>query len=363
MMARPVSRAAAIENPPARSYQAVRVDPHEHRDELVRLWATNLSVQGSPHAKLDWLYLRSPFGPGEAFLLRDDSGAAVGCAGITTRELWHGDAVVRAALLADLAIDRAHRTGMPALVLQRATKRHVEAQYDLAYGFPNANAVALHRRIGFVELGAMTRYVRILRHGGYFEREYGRPLAARTAGGVVDGAKLAVRLARAVRPALRAQLAWLSDFDPRFDRLWQQHHGLWGVVCRRDAAFLRWRFLRKPHETVRVAGLVERGGDRLLAYAIVGGEPGEFAHLLDVFGPLDALSDLLTLLVPALTLRGHTALGMRFLGDPRIHGLLLDHGMAMRGAQRSVIVTFGPRVDGALRNTSAWYVTDLDEDT
>lgn len=345
----------------ARTYRAARVDPDEHRDELVRLWGDNLPVAGDPHAKLDWLYLRSPVGPGEAFVLRDEGEATVGCAGITTRELWCGDRVLRAGLLGDLAIDRAHRTGMPALVLQRATKRHVEATYDLSYGFPNANAVALHRRIGFHELGVMSRYVRVLRHGGYLARKYGRPGVMRAAGAMVDGAKLGVRFARAVPPAIRAELCWLDDFDPRFDELWERTHRFWGVVGRRDAALLRWRFSR---ERVRIAGLVERNGTQLLAYAVVGGEAGDLAHIHDLFGPLDALSDLLTMLVPALTVRGHSALSMRFLGDPRMMELVVRHGMELRDAKRSVIATFSPQcADGRLRQWASWYITDLDEDS
>lgn len=345
----------------ARTYRAARVDPHEHRDALVRLWGDNLTVHGDPHAKLDWLYLRSPVGRGEAFVLRDEAEAAVGCAGITTRELWSGDRVLRAALLGDLAIDRAHRTGMPALVLQRATKRHVEATYDLCYGFPNANAVALHRRIGFHELGVMSRYVRVLRHGGYLARKYGRPNVMRAAGVMVDGAKLGVRLARAVPPAIRAELCWLDDFDPRFDELWQRMRGQWGVVGRRDAALLRWRFQR---ERVRIAALVERGGKQLLAYAVIGGDAGDLAHVHDLFGSLEAISDLLTLVVPALTVRGYSALSMRFLGDPRMMELAVSHGMELRDARRSVIATFAPQsADAGLRLWASWYLTDLDEDS
>jgi hypothetical protein len=321
-------------------------------------------VAGDPHAKLDWLYLRSPVGPGEAFVLRDEGDAPVGCAGITMRELWLGDRVLRAALLGDLAIDRAHRTGMPALVLQRATKRHVEATYDVCYGFPNAGAVALHRRIGFHELGVMSRYVRVLRHGGYLARKYGRPRVMRAAGVMVDGAKLGVRLARAVLPAISAELCWLDDFDPRFDDLWQRTRELWGLVGRRDAALLRWRFLRKPAERVRIAALVERNGKRLLAYAVIGGEAGDLAHIHDLFGPLDALSDLLTMLVPALTVRGYSAVSVRFLGDPRMMDLLVRHEMELRDARRSVIATFAPQsADPRLRQWASWYLTDLDEDS
>lgn len=87
------------------------------------------------------------------------------------RQLWHRGRAHRAALLADLAIDRAHRTVLPALILQHAVKRHVDASYDLSYGFPNAHAVGIHRRIGYHEHGTMPRYVRVLRHARLLEAE------------------------------------------------------------------------------------------------------------------------------------------------------------------------------------------------
>jgi hypothetical protein len=348
------------------AYRAVLTDPGDGRDDLVRVWTDNLPVRGDVRAKLAWSYLDAPAGKGEALLLRDDAGAAVGCAGITVRELWHRDRPLRAALLADFAIDRAHRTGMPALVLQRATKRHAEGAYDLAYGFPNQNAVAIHRRIGFHELGGMPRYVRVLRHGAYLERKYGNPIATRAAGAVIDAAKLAVRAARALAPSRSAELAWPRDVDARFDRLWEETRGAWGIACRRDAAFLRWRFLRKPDERARIAALASRRGGALRAYAIVGGTPGDAAHLHDLYGSIEAQDDLLTLLVPALTRDGHTAVSVRFLGDRRIGELLLAHNFSLRDSLRMVIVSEGARcpIDAAtLRDRSAWYLTDLDEDT
>jgi hypothetical protein len=160
---------------------------------------------------------------------------------------------------------------------------------------------------------------------------------------------------------------WLDDVDPRFDRLWAEARAEWNLVGRRDAAMLRWRFLRSPDESSRIAALVERRGGALRAYAIVGGERGDLAHVHDVFGSLEAIGELLTLLVPALTTRGHTAVSLRFLGDPRVPRMLVeDHNFAKRDAQRCVIVSAGAScpIDPAIvRDPAAWYLTDLDEDT
>jgi hypothetical protein len=347
-------------------YRAQLTDATSDREALLRLWADNLPVRGGVEAKRRWLYLEHPCGPAQAFVLRDGE-TAIGCAGITTRELWYAGQPVRAALLADFAVDKAHRTGLPALVLQRAVKRHVDATYQLSYGFPNTKAVAIHQRIGYIELGNMARYVRVLRHGGYLQRRYGRPFAARAAGFVLDRAKLVVRIARTLAPRSRFALRWLTDTDARFDRLWATARDNFGIACRRDAAFLRWRFLREPAQRAVIAAIVDRETAALHAYAVVAGVPGQIAELADVFGEsIAAIDDLFALLAPALYRRGHTAIGFRFLGDPRIVELLQAHHFSLRDADRTVIVHPGagcPIPAATLSDHRRWYVTDLDEDT
>jgi hypothetical protein len=343
-----------------------------HRDvvavtaELNRLWTDNLPVTDA-EGKLRWAYLDSPSGPGEVLLLRDGDAREIGCAGVSTRELCIAGTPLRAALLADFAVDKAHRVGFPALVLQRAVKRHVEAGYHLSYGFPNAHAVAIHTRTGYHQLGMMARYVRVLRHGPYIERRYGHAVAARLAGAAIDTGSRVLQRARARRPSRALALDWLSDVDDRFDRLWRDHAGWVGVACRRDAAFLRWRFVRKFDERVAIAASVDKLSGELRGYAVVHGAANELAELRDLFAAdLDQLGSLLAMLLPELYQRGHTAVSIRFLGNPRIPELLAAHDFQLRDADRAVIVSVAPGcpVDKAVLEAAAsWYITDLDEDT
>ena len=96
------------------------------------------------------------------------------------------------------------------------------------------------------------------------------------------------------------------------------------------------------------------------------GAPGEPVQIVDMLGEIDALGELLVLLVPALYLRGHTAISFRFLGDPRIAALLEAQHFARRDPNRVVIVGTGtatPAEAAAIRDPSAWFLTDFDEDT
>ena len=349
------------------AYRAVLTDAATAgRAELTRLWLDNLPVRGDADAKLRWTYVDAPAGKGEAFVLRADDGSAAGCAGIQRRELAYRGTSIRAALLADFAIDRRHRSGLPALTLQRAVKRHVETAYDLSYGFPNDQALAIHRRTGYHLLGRMSRFVRVLRHGGYLARRFGQPLAGRAIGAIVDPALMAGTALRAMREGAALELHWLDDVDARFDRLWAEASPSYPIACRRTAALLRWRFLRKPDQRYTVAALIDRRSDALRGYAIVQDGPSGGAELADLFGADPAAIDaLLALLIRSLYDRGFTTVSIRYLGDPRLLPLLDHHRFSLRQSDRAVIVhpTASWPIHLDARRASAWYITELDEDT
>lgn len=348
------------------SYRTVLSDARESREPLIRLWSENLHHRGDLDEKLRWFYLDAPSGPGEAFLLRTEDDV-VGCCGLTTRELYHRGQPVRAALLADFAIDKKHRSALPALTLQRAVKRHTDGAYGLSYGFPNDGAVAVLKRIGYQELGRMARFVRVLRHAPFLERRYHRPLLGRAAAMVVDPASLVITAARSLRKRTLLRLEWLEDFDARFDRLWDVAQPRDLIACKRSSEFLRWRFMRKPSEKNQIAALVERHAGALAAYAVVrNGEGGE-AELVDLFGiNAGAVDSLLSQLVPSLYARGHASVSFRFLGSPVLLEVLAKHMFSLRESRRLVIINLAPTcpVDPSVAaDPRRWYFTDLDEDT
>lgn len=343
-------------------YQAVRADAADISESLIRLWNDNLQSHGDARAKLRWLYLDGPAARGEAFLLRGPDDVPVGCVGMRQRDLVRGDQRLRAALLADFVVDKAHRSALPAVTLQRAASRHIDAAYDLSYGFPNDNATAVMRRVGYHELGHMTRYVRVLRHETYLEQLVGDLPGLSLGAGAIDRARVAAAAVRAARYRARFALRWLTDFDERFDELCARPTQL--IACRRTAAFLRWRFASEPRE---IAALVERRGGRLHAYAVIRGKHDAPAEVADFYGADRAASSaLLSRLVPALYQRGHRTVGVRYLGDPALPKLLGEHGFFPRSERRVVVVHVGPSSPieaSVLTDSRHWYLTDLDEDT
>ncbi len=242
------------------------------REAMLAIWAANLKVRGAPETRLAWFYCDGPHGAGRAFLLHDghDRDLPVGAAGLGVRRLWLRDRPLHAGLFADLAVERAHRSGLPALALVRAVRRHVGEAFDLGYGFPNAKAVAVYQRGGYRRLGEMRRYTRVLRTRPYLARHLRESFLVRVAAAVADRALAAADRTRA-RLVRRFELSWIDAFDPRFDRLWEEGRQLAPIACERTAALLTWRFLRQPGHRYRIATLIDRATRRLRAYAVVGG--------------------------------------------------------------------------------------------
>ncbi|HEX7838326.1 MAG TPA: hypothetical protein VF469_12715, partial [Kofleriaceae bacterium] len=198
-------------------YSISATEVQESKDLLLRLWGDNLHVRGDLDDKLRWFYCESPHGPGRAFLLHA-SDAPVGCAGLGVRTLFRWGHPLRAALFADLAIDRSHRSGLPALTLLRSVAAEVARDFDLGYGFPNCRAIAVYRRAGFIELGQMYRYVRVLRSRRYLQAALGGWMSAPAAPIADTALAIAARSRRMF--ARRFTLEWPEEFDVRFDRLW-----------------------------------------------------------------------------------------------------------------------------------------------
>jgi hypothetical protein len=371
------------------SYVVRRRAPGEVRTELEQLWQRNLSLEQSAASKFQWLYEQAPIHPEAVFLLALEAQPSstavaetkavarfVGTAGIGVREIAIGDEIVRAALLADLAVDRDHRTVAPALRLVREVRTWTLAEFDLAYGFPNHHAQGVFRRVGYVPLGAMTRYARVLRHHSYLDRaEQGdvarlpawsrrlvRELAERprwqrqATAAALDLAQLGRDLARVAVARRRANVELGPDVPDGVDALWARCRREYTVVAVRSHRLLQWRYPQAPGRWWAAA----RQGSRLDAYALVD-QLGERAHIRDLFGSREGVAALLCQLVFECYRRGAASVSMRYLGDPWIVDLLGSAHFVKRAADRLIFLGVSPRLDRArqakLSDPMCWFLT------
>lgn len=347
-------------------YAAGESDVDSVADDLVRLWTGNLHTMGvTAPAKLDWYYRAAPTGPGRAVVLRARDGSGekiVGCQGIGFRRMLRGDGELRAALLADLAVDADHRTHFPALMLVRQARAVAAVAADLQYGFPNQGAVGLFKGLGYHALGEIARYVRVLRFSPYLAPVVRMPLLARIGGAALDAGGAALRAVPRLRAAARFRLAFAREPDARLDTLFDEARRQHGVIGDRGRDFLRWRFFTRPGGG-ELATLVRRRDGALRAYAVVTMRGGA-AHLSDFLAASELeLEALLALLLPVLRARGCSSASARFLGTARITRVLQRLGFRRRNADRTVVVAAGREPLAAeLADVESFYLTDADED-
>ncbi len=353
------------------AYSVRLIEASQTRDEHLAVWERNLKLPVAARARFDWLYRDNPAGPGRLAVIDiaspDQPARTVGTAGYALRTIQMGGRVVRAAILADLAVDRAHRTAMPAIMLARAIRGDVREKHDLVYGFPNQHAAPLLLKLGYRRLGETRRYALVLRHRRHLRTRFRGPGAALVAGVALDTARAALIAARAAQVRLTHRLVWLDDdqqVDQRFDRLWEEARGDYPLIGARDAAFVRWRFLNRPDGRMDLAAIFDRRTGALDGYAAVSRE-GETAHVRDLFSRRRTLGPLLRLLCRAIAKRGAESISLRLCGAPALAACLSELGFRARGDQRTIIADAGTSFDalpGGTFNADTWYLTDADED-
>jgi len=348
-------------------YVAEERDVDHAAADMVRLWGTSLVSAGVDlHAKLDWFYRTAPAGPARAMLLTAFDGdhcTVVGCEGIGFRRVWLGDRELRAALLADLAVDPRHRTLLPALMLVRRARETAASSAEFQYGFPNRKAIGVFQRAGYRPLGTMPRSVRVLRFGPYLARRVRLPLLSSLGGAVLDGASAILRALPRLRASAGFRLAFPVEPDERFDALFDVARTRYGVIAERGRDFLRWRFFAGQGRA-ELATLERRGDGALRAYAVVTRRDG-VAHLSDFLAASDPeLEALFALLVPVLRSQGCASASVRFLGTARVRSLLERSGFRFRDADRTVVTDAGedPARAAVIADVENHYLTEADED-
>ena len=289
----------------------------------------------------------------------------VGSCGLGPRTVYVNGRPVRAGLLADFTVDKAHRTVMPALILQRAVAEYACREFDLAYTYPNDAAIGLFSRIGYHKVGQAGRYVRILRTGPYVSRILTNPLLGRLGGALADGGLQAFDTVRPLLRGLGLTVTWPRSLDQRFDTLFERTRLRYKVIGDRSAAFLTWRFLNRPGVNGRIAALVSRSGE-LHAYAVISDrEPGT-ALLADFLADSNAhLAILLGRLMQPLRAAGYTTVMTSFLGEHATAKVLESQGFRLRNLSKFIVANVGSSGivnEAELRDSESWYLTEADRD-
>jgi hypothetical protein len=194
-------------------------------------------------------YELSPYGVPEFVVARAKAdGRVVGVAALHPQQVLVDGQPHAAAVAGDFAVETGQRGFGPALAMQRELVSRLDSRgWLLAYGLPNRAAASVLRRVGYVDLGAHSRFTRRLTR---FER-----LAA-TVGLVV---RRVPRGHSIERPA---------QFDDRFGHIWAESGRRVAYLPACTAAALNWRFELSPGPRKRFSLTVAASGAEPRAYSV-----------------------------------------------------------------------------------------------
>jgi len=155
----------------------------------------------------------------------------------------------------DLAILTEYRNlGISTFLIQHAREEAGRQFASFLLGGMNENSYNVFKQSGFVNLGNIPRYIKILDIKTVL-RSYGLPRFLYLAADKI------VRLTRKLLPFKKrmhdkaVELEMVNGFDDEFKRFWDSVAVYYRCIARRDLSFLKWRYRNQPlwtYTTLRV---------------------------------------------------------------------------------------------------------------
>lgn len=336
----------------------------QHADDVHGLWRRNLTGMShtDPSAKLRLGYLENPAGEGVGIALRaGDGNATVGVICLHPRSMHHGATELRAANLADFAVDTAYRTLGPALLLMKEAVAQAGRRAVLLYGLPNRSSAAVCRRAGLhVQAGGLLRYAKVLNGDHPAVLEWPPVLRALLTPSVGLALWAAERW-RALMLKPRLRVAAASFDDPAIDAIWTRRpHDL--LLGERTAAMVQWRYgrtgrgdwnlcLARTHSGEAVGTLVWRLRDGVA-------DIGDFFSI----DPRQMTASMLNAFCLFVRHLGAHSVSLEFFGSAEVVEQFGRAGLRCRGEASAVVMDIAAIAMPELAAVEHWYLTAFDND-
>jgi hypothetical protein len=267
------------------SYRIECADIEKDRQAILAVWKRNLPSTDKLEEKFDWHFLNNPSGTGRCWKLEAD-GELVGVTSLGMRHVKIGSSVLTGGVSCDLAVDKKHRFLQPALMLNKAVLASTDPHVSIVYGFPGSPAAAVMKRAGYGELCFVDRYAKVLRVSPHLRRLTGFSRLGPVMGGFIDFGYAALSsFSEGSRGDYASEV--LTDFDGRFDELWDRVKDERAVLTVRDSKFMRWRYQECPLKEYVTIGLLSKDRSTLQGYLVCYVD-GEYATCVDAFAAAEA---------------------------------------------------------------------------
>jgi Acetyltransferase (GNAT) domain len=357
----------------ASRYSIIPGDPRAHKREVLALADRNLlmPLQGR-EARYAKYYEQNPLGPPAFFLAREaESQAFVGMAAAFPTRLRVFGELVPGAVSGDFAVDDGHRGFGPSVALQRAVVSALDENgLRCAYGYPNEDSEPIIKRVGYADLGRLSRFVKVLRSRVVVDWYVRSPGLARVAAAVsrvgVDPLLSVFSRERLRRGGHGFRVEQPERFDDRFSDLWEATWRQHTITSERNPDLLNWKYESGEARGVFTIFSLVGSDNRVAAYVVYRVRNG-IRHLVDIaFLPSgDVVDALLSEFILDARKDGVPAITLLYLGSANLLTRRLRTFGFIRRTDESGLQVYAPgnsRLDQDLVEGRNWYFLTGDTD-
>jgi hypothetical protein len=349
------------------AYALRQIEPWD-RDALLRLWRDNLatladSAVGPP--RYSWAYERHPHGGPLTILAVNSNQEVIGCGSLYPRTIFAANIELTTGMPSDFAVDRKHRIGGAAVMMQRHLAAESASGFQALLAFPNKAARPILQRVGYKPLVGAFGWVKPLRVNDKLQQVLG---SSRWLTGLASApVNLALWLADGWRSRRLSgdRVEILERADHRFDDLWRRAADRYPIAGERTSAYLNWRYAEHATNRHRFFCLLRDG--QLVGYIAFSTERHN-ALVGDLFAidMTDTADRLLLHFARQMRKNGCATIFVVFGGNSGFEKRLRALGFIRRGdADREFLVfvrDLKPETAAVLTDSQNWYLFDGEMD-
>ncbi len=345
------------------SYTIVEADIKNNKDDILGLMNRNLSKHSEEWYA--WKYENCPSGSARCWLVKDEnSGNFIGTGALFARKFSINYKQFYAGLVGDFAIDKNHRSLVPALKLQKHILVNSEkAGFDFIYGIPNELSVAVLLKAGYVEMGKLERFVKLIRTE-YKLKTYIKNLITLNIVSVLCNFILRfVSREEFIRRPVGYDIKIADSFDIEVDRLLEKAKIQFKNSSIKNSIFLNWRYYQTQENNFKIMFLVFENKESV-GY-VVFSKKERIYYIEDVFFVDDgkSLDLLISEFIRYARKQGIDSVSLNMFGNSRVKNKLAKFGFILRETGNKVVVySNNPLVKPHLLNRDNWFFLNGDND-
>jgi hypothetical protein len=343
------------------NYLVVKADLEKNRNDILSLWGKNFPEL--PPERYDWIYYNNPDGKALNWIaLENCSGSFVGTTSIFPRTMKAGSELVLAGIAGDFAVNRENRGTSIAVMLQRAVTTSInQNNLKLIYGFPNRKAELVQLRAGYISIGRISRWAKLLKTNKFLKTPVLQKVVSRPLDFMMKGLSKETRYRGMESYATQIS----NSFDQRFDQFWVEASKQFNIIAERSKDHLNWRYLGSPHKEYCIFLLTSKDHSDIYGYIVyyLKDKVGFIADMLFLnFGA--ALETLLSEFILHLRSQNVESISILLFGCPPLAEKLKTFGFHLRERESNILVYLDkdfPFRDLVL-NENNWFLLEGDRD-